>query len=178
MLSQNNLGYCGHLPTSLVGGQTSGCTPTSWTVHVQCLYISWYVTVNKPVLSYLSLRLLPQWWPRPGCTLCTVHCTSVHPLTRRHLQALVALFHALVSDISFQSLQCALHWLQFRKLLKLPTSLRSHKLVISFFLLEVDRSYHNTQFWTRLFYCSYLIVFFRTVLDPGLSPQTSLTVAV
>ncbi len=30
------------------------------TVHVQCLYISWYVTVNKPVLSYLSLCLLPQ----------------------------------------------------------------------------------------------------------------------
>jgi hypothetical protein len=28
-------------------------------VHVQCLYISWYVTVNKPVLSYLSLCLLP-----------------------------------------------------------------------------------------------------------------------
>ncbi len=31
-----------------------------WTVHVQCLYISWYVTVNKPVLSYLLLCLLPQ----------------------------------------------------------------------------------------------------------------------
>jgi hypothetical protein len=26
-----------------------------WTVHLQCLYISCYVTVNKPVLSYLSL---------------------------------------------------------------------------------------------------------------------------
>ncbi len=33
------------------------------------------------------------------------------------------------------------------------------KLVVSFFLLEVDRSYHNTQFRTRLFYCSYFIIF-------------------
>ncbi len=49
---------CGHLPT-LVGGQTSGCIPTPWTVHVQWLCISCYVTVNKPVLSYLSLCLLP-----------------------------------------------------------------------------------------------------------------------
>jgi hypothetical protein len=30
------------------------------------------------VLSYLLLCLLLQWWPRSGCTLCTVHCTSVH----------------------------------------------------------------------------------------------------
>ncbi len=29
------------------------------TVHVQCLYISCYVTVNKPVLSYLLSRLRP-----------------------------------------------------------------------------------------------------------------------
>jgi hypothetical protein len=35
------------------------CTPTHWTVHVQCLYIS-YLSVNKPVLSYLLSRLLPQ----------------------------------------------------------------------------------------------------------------------
>ncbi len=34
----------------------------TFAVHVQCLYISWYVTVNKPVLSYLSLCLLPQYF--------------------------------------------------------------------------------------------------------------------
>ncbi len=32
-----------------------------WTVHVQCLYISCYITVNKSVLSYLSLCLLLQY---------------------------------------------------------------------------------------------------------------------
>ncbi len=95
--------------------------------------------------------------------LYPLHCAlylCTPTLTRRQLQALVALFHALVSDISFQFLQCSLHWLQLLKLLKLPTSLRSHNFVIAFFLLEVDRSYHNTQFWTRLFYCLiFLIVF-------------------
>jgi hypothetical protein len=39
---------------------------------VQYLYISCYVTANNLVLSYLLSRLLPQWWTRSGCTLCTV----------------------------------------------------------------------------------------------------------
>jgi hypothetical protein len=38
----------------------SGVLQQHWTVHVQCLYISCYVTLNKPVLSYLLSRLLPQ----------------------------------------------------------------------------------------------------------------------
>ncbi len=37
----------------------SGVLQQHWTVHVQCLYISCYVTVNKPVLSYLLGKLLP-----------------------------------------------------------------------------------------------------------------------
>jgi hypothetical protein len=60
--------------------------------------------------------------------LYPLHCTlylCTPTLTRRHLQALVALSHALVSDISFQFLRCALHWLQLRQLLKLPISLRN-----------------------------------------------------
>ncbi len=59
---------------------TPGDGQTSWvysTNTVLPLYISCYVTVNKPVLSYLSLCLLLQWWPWSGCTLCTVHCTLV-----------------------------------------------------------------------------------------------------
>jgi hypothetical protein len=39
---------------------------TSWvyfTTFVQYLYISCYLSDNKPVLSYLLLRLLPQWSP-------------------------------------------------------------------------------------------------------------------
>jgi hypothetical protein len=55
---------CGELPTPLVGGQTSRVYPS---ISVQYLYISCYVTANKLVLLYLLLRLLPQWWPRPGC---------------------------------------------------------------------------------------------------------------
>jgi hypothetical protein len=39
----------------------SGVRQQHWTVHVHCLYISCYVTVNKPVLSYLLSRLLLQW---------------------------------------------------------------------------------------------------------------------
>jgi hypothetical protein len=46
--------------------------------HILHLCIRCYVTVNKPVLSYLLLRLLPQWRPRSDCTLCIVHCTIVH----------------------------------------------------------------------------------------------------
>jgi hypothetical protein len=34
------------------------------TTLVQYLYISCYLSDNKPVLSYLLSRLLPQWWPR------------------------------------------------------------------------------------------------------------------
>ncbi len=45
------------LPTPLVDGQTSWVYPIN---PVQYLYISCYVTANKPVLSYLLLRLLPQ----------------------------------------------------------------------------------------------------------------------
>ncbi len=93
--------------------------------------------------------------------LYPLHCTlylCTPTLTRRHLQALVALFHALVSNISFQFLQCALHWLQLRKLLKLSTSLRSHKFVISFFLWKLTEATKTLNF-ERLFYCLYLIVF-------------------
>jgi hypothetical protein len=46
-----------------------GVLQQHWTVHVQCLYISCYVTVNKPVLLYLLFHLLPQWiresWQSP-----------------------------------------------------------------------------------------------------------------
>ncbi len=69
--------------------------------------------------------------------LYPLHCTlylCTPTLIRRHLQALVALLHALVSDISFQFLRCALHWLQLRKLFKLSISLRNHTIccLISF----------------------------------------------
>ncbi len=53
--SLSNRSTCGDLATPLV---------TSWvysTTCVQYLYISFYLSDNKPVLSYLLLRLLLQW---------------------------------------------------------------------------------------------------------------------
>jgi hypothetical protein len=49
---------CGELATSLLTVKPVGEYSTTL---VQYLYISCYVTVNKPVLLYLLLRLLPQW---------------------------------------------------------------------------------------------------------------------
>ncbi len=49
---------CGHLPTPRVGGQTSRVysSNTGQYMYSACmLYISCYITVNKPVLSYLLL---------------------------------------------------------------------------------------------------------------------------
>ncbi len=105
-------------------GQTSRVYSSNPVLH---LYISCYVTVNKPVLSNLSLRLLPQWWPRSGCTLCTVHCTSVHSLTCRQPHALVALSPAFLSDIFVQLLRCTLNWLQLNKRFLLSISLRNQQ---------------------------------------------------
>ncbi len=48
---------CGDLPTPRVDGQTGWMYSSN---PVQFLCISCYVTVNKPVLSYLLLRPLPQ----------------------------------------------------------------------------------------------------------------------
>ncbi len=49
---------CGDLVTLLADGQTSRAY--CFTL-VQLLYISCYASLNKLVLSYLSLCLLPQW---------------------------------------------------------------------------------------------------------------------
>ncbi len=54
---------CGHLPTPLFDSQTSRVYSNN---PVQYLYLSCYVTVNKPVLSCLSLRFLPQY----------IHCSN------------------------------------------------------------------------------------------------------
>ncbi len=50
--------YCGELATPLLTVKPVGEYSTTF---VQYLYISCYLSDNKPVLSYLSSRLLPQW---------------------------------------------------------------------------------------------------------------------
>jgi hypothetical protein len=65
-----------------------------------------------------------------------------------------------------------LHWLQLRQLLKLLISLRNQTNLLShFFLLEVDRSYHNTQFRKTFVLLLVFCRFSCTVLDRGHSPQ-------
>jgi hypothetical protein len=68
-------------------GYIPGDRPASWmyfTTCVQYLYISCYLSDNKPVLSYLSLCLLPQ-FPFLYCDL--FHCDLSDP------------FYKLVSDV-------------------------------------------------------------------------------
>jgi hypothetical protein len=123
------------------------------------------------VLSYLLLRLLPQWWPWSGCTLCTVHCTSVHSHvgTYRHRSLFL-----LPSQVTFFASipQCTLHWLQLCKLLSLPISLRNLQTLC--FILSVgswpelpQHSILNT-FVFSLIFCCIVASFSCTVFDPGL----------
>jgi hypothetical protein len=122
-----------------------GCTLAS--LYSPCTYISCYVTINKLLLSYLLLRLLPQvvTLTRLYPLYCTLYfCT----LTHCHLQAQVALSLAFVSEVFVSILQCALHWLQLSKHFLLTISLRNLPTFVLFFLLKVGRSYHSTQFWT------------------------------
>ncbi len=77
------------------------------------LYISCYVTVNKPVLSYLLLCLLPQWWPQhdPWSLWPRLRRASSQTVTRPSCQqcdnptwshtALLSRFHACCRS-SFQ----------------------------------------------------------------------------
>ncbi len=65
-------------PSNQLGVLHHLCTVPIYTV-------SCYSSDNKRVLSYLLLCLLPQWWPRSGCTLCIVHCTVVHPHPHSHV---------------------------------------------------------------------------------------------
>ncbi len=89
-------------------GQTS---PAYSSQYVQCLYINHLLFVNKPVLLYLLLHLLPQWWPQWGCTLCIVHSPSHLPYMLAAISASRPLFR-LHKWFCFEILQCALHQLQ------------------------------------------------------------------
>ncbi len=83
------------------------------------------------------IRLYPSYCTLYLCTL-TLTCWQLH--------ALVALSSAS-GDISFQLLRCTLHWLQLNKRFSLSISLRNQQtFFLLFFLLEVGRSYHSTQF--------------------------------
>ncbi len=114
------------------------------------------------MLSYLLLRLPPQWWPGSGCTLCTVH-----------LQVLVALSFAFVSDFfSFQLYSVHFTGYNFASAFLLRFRWEICKPFVLFFQLEVSCSYHSTQFWTHSFSRSYFsCIVARTlwaVFDPGL----------
>jgi hypothetical protein len=84
---------CGDLVTLLADGQTSRAY--CFTL-VQLLYISCYASLNKLVLSYLSLCLLPQWWPRSGCTFC--HRWALSPISVISYIGLSLISERLISD--------------------------------------------------------------------------------
>jgi hypothetical protein len=87
------------------------CTPTHWTVHVQCLYICCYLSVNIPVLSYLLSRLLPHYHPLPPCVSVTdiTDCVmspamcAISPRRVHHQHCLYVICHACVHNFSSSS---------------------------------------------------------------------------
>ncbi len=89
----------------------AGCTPTHWTVHVHCLYISCYLSVNIPVLSYLLSRLLPHYHPLPPCESVTdiTDCVmspamcAISPRRVHHQHCLYVICHACVHNFSSSS---------------------------------------------------------------------------
>jgi hypothetical protein len=97
-------------------GYIPGDRLTSWvysTTCVQYLYISCYLSDNKPVLSYIVVLASTVVTPiRLDPLYCTLYFCTLTP-TCQQPSAPVALSAALVSDFLFQVLQqCALHWLQ------------------------------------------------------------------
>ncbi len=119
------------------------------------------------MLSYLLLRLLPQWWPQSGCTLCTVHCTLT--LTRRQPQVLM-LFR--------------LHKWFFVPTYTVCTSLATtSKVFLLYILLQNHQPFHfnfvlcvgsqqkqpQHSILNTSLVGSYFSVLFSTVFDPGLT---------
>jgi hypothetical protein len=111
---------------------------------------------------------------------CTLYlCTLT--LTRRHLQALVALSLAFVSDIfRFNStVYCTLHWLQLRRLFSLPIMLRNlHTFCFILFVgswagATTALNFEHVRFLTHilLYCCQFFLYSFRpwAVIQP--SPQ-------
>jgi hypothetical protein len=135
-------------------GYIPGDRLTSWvysTTCVQYLYTSCYISDNKPVLSYLLLCLLPQWWPQSGDRLYPLHCTLYCcTITRQQPSALVTLPSAFVSDFCFKF--CSVHSIGYN----------FHSTFCSQFCLEINsffpnsffcwkwaKSYHNARLWTH-----------------------------
>ncbi len=132
---------------------------------VHSLYINAYVFWNKPVLPYLLLRLLPQWWPQSGCTLCTAHCSYVRS-------------HSHVGSYQSKSLSLSPTYVIFLVHFTVYTSLAlTCKALIARFRFEVYKfflfffvgswqycSYHSSQFLIHSFLlhplCSSCTVFF------------------
>ncbi len=128
------------------------------TTLVKYLYISCYVTVNKLVLSYL-------------------YTVPLYTPTHTHTSAATSAGRSLFSlrKWSFHSTkQCTLHWLQLRKRFLLQIPLRNPQIFFS--LLEVSRSYHSTQFWTRYLCCSYFCPFLVRSSTLGWHPTQHLFV--
>jgi hypothetical protein len=137
---------------------TCTCCTCGYGNLVSTPYINVYVSRNKLVLSYLLSRLLSQWWPRSGCTLCTVHCTSVHS----HMSVVTSAGCSLFCPwtwyfVPFRSVH--LNSYNFLSASRLDFPLKSTNFCFS--LLKVSCSYHSTPFLNKF------IFVLVPVLDPG-----------
>ncbi len=129
----------GHLPTSLLTVLPVGMYSTTL---VQYLYISGYLPDNKPVLSYLLLCLLPQWWPNQVVPFA-LYTVLLYTHTHTHTLAIISAsrsFSRLCKWFLFQVLQCTLHWLHLSQHYLLTILFRNQQFFSKFiFLLEVSR---------------------------------------
>ncbi len=149
-------------------GQTS---PAYSSQSVQRLYINHLMSVNKLVLSYLLLRLLLQWLPRSGCTLCIVHCTIVHSPSHSHIGSISASRSLFRTSkwFCFEDF-CSVHSIcyNFDSTFLLGISYRNQQFLFIFiFLLEVSREQPQRSTLNTLLVahnCRYSLAQFLTLL--------------
>jgi hypothetical protein len=82
------------------------------TTLVQCLYISCYLSSNKPVLLYPLLRLLPQRWPDQVVPLVLY---TVLLYTHTHTLAAISTSHSLfrIRKCYFGLKFCSVHFIGY-----------------------------------------------------------------
>jgi hypothetical protein len=139
-----DISYCGDLPTPLVDGHTS------WVYYSNLYYM--YLSINQCC--------------RTSCC-ASFHSGDPDQIVPFVLYTVPPYFHthtlASTGAVTFFAsiLQCTLHWLQLcKRFFRTWFRLKIYKLFVLFFLLEVGRSYHSTQFWTHSFSNSWFCQFF------------------
>ncbi len=112
-----------------------GCTPITL-YSTSCIYSKLLCNCQE-TSAVVPLVVPPSRVVKP-IRLYPLYCTLyLCTLTSQHVQVLVALSFAFVSNVFVSFLQCALHWLQLSRCFSLTTSLRN--LPTFYFVLVPDR---------------------------------------